>query len=127
MSVSKRIVLLGLFTLEMLTSVQQALIEPFTALLAKISAGLILPFDNSVLAHGKVLQFGDLAPSAKSARVERRRMWLDGALRATEECSLVFVVAPAPVDRDHLRARLQDLERSHWADELVVYWAADRP
>ena len=53
------IVLLGLFTLEMLTSVQQALIEPFTALLAKISAGLILPFDNSVLAHGKVLQFGD--------------------------------------------------------------------
>lgn len=52
-------VLIGLFTLEMLTSVQQALIEPFTALLANISAGLILPFDNSVLAHGKVLQFGD--------------------------------------------------------------------
>jgi exosortase H (IPTLxxWG-CTERM-specific) len=52
-------VLFSLFTLEMLTSVQQVLIEPFTALLAKISAGLILPFDSSVLAHGKVLQFGD--------------------------------------------------------------------
>jgi exosortase H (IPTLxxWG-CTERM-specific) len=52
------LVLTGLFTLEMQTSVQVYLIEPFTAVLAAISAGLILPFDSSVLAYGKVLQFG---------------------------------------------------------------------
>ena len=52
-------VLIGLFTLEMQTSVQQHVVEPFTAILAKISAAIILPFDASVLAYGKVLQFGD--------------------------------------------------------------------
>lgn len=52
-------VLIGLFTLEMQTGVQQHVIEPFTAILAKISAAMILPFDSSVLAYGKVLQFGD--------------------------------------------------------------------
>jgi exosortase H (IPTLxxWG-CTERM-specific) len=51
-------VLVGLFTLEMQTSVQQALIEPFTGVLASISASLILPFDDSVIAYGKILQFG---------------------------------------------------------------------
>lgn len=53
------LVLVGLFSLEMQTAVQQAVIEPFTGLLAKISAGLILPFDDSVAAYGKVLQFRD--------------------------------------------------------------------
>ena len=161
---------------------------------------------------GEVLQFADLAPSAKSERIERRRAWVGGALRSTEDCSVVFVdpdnglrrsdhsmpshrsksekhayldelrafvdrgqslvayhhadrsapvpiqaerrmadaaeelgveplaavrasrgttrlflVVPAPAHRDHLSTRLRDLERSHWADELVVYWAADRP
>lgn len=52
------IVLVALFSLEMQTSVQEALIEPFTGLLAAISAGIILPFDDSVLSYGKVLQFG---------------------------------------------------------------------
>lgn len=52
------IVLVGLFTLEMQTTVQQAVIEPFTGALASISAGLILPFDDSVIAYGKILQFG---------------------------------------------------------------------
>jgi exosortase H (IPTLxxWG-CTERM-specific) len=52
------VVLLCLFTLEMQTVVQQTVIEPFTATLASISAALILPFDNSVLAYGKILQFG---------------------------------------------------------------------
>lgn len=51
-------VLLGLFTLEMQTSVQEAVIEPFTSVLAAISAGIILPFDSSVISYGKVLQFG---------------------------------------------------------------------
>jgi len=53
------LVLLALFTLEMLTAVQKAVIEPFTGALAALSAGLILPFDDSVVAHGKVLQFTD--------------------------------------------------------------------
>jgi len=53
------VVLVGLFTLEMQTSVQQNLVLPFTAMLAKISAALILPFDASVQAYGKVLQFTD--------------------------------------------------------------------
>jgi exosortase H (IPTLxxWG-CTERM-specific) len=52
-------VLIGLFTLEMQTSVQQHLVLPFTAMLAKISAALILPFDATVQAYGKVLQFTD--------------------------------------------------------------------
>jgi hypothetical protein len=160
---------------------------------------------------GEVLQFGDLAPGARSARIDRRRAWMCGALRATRDCSLVFVdpdnglrrsdhsmpshraksekhayldelrafvdrgqslvayhhadrsatvpiqaerrmadaveelgveplaavrasrgttrlflVVPAPAHRDHLRARLRDVEQSHWADELVIYWASDR-
>ena len=53
------LVLMALFTIEMQIPVQQQLIEPFTGVLAAISAGLILPFDGSVLAYGKVLQFGD--------------------------------------------------------------------
>lgn len=52
------VVLISLFTLEMQTAVQHSVIEPFTSLLATISAAIILPFDSSVLAYGKVLQFG---------------------------------------------------------------------
>jgi exosortase H (IPTLxxWG-CTERM-specific) len=48
-----------LFTIEMLVPVQEHVIVPFTSLLARISAALILPFDSSVLAYGKVLQFKD--------------------------------------------------------------------
>ena len=53
------LVLISLFTLEMLVPVQEHVIIPFTALLAKISAAIILPFDSSVIAYGKVLQFND--------------------------------------------------------------------
>jgi exosortase H (IPTLxxWG-CTERM-specific) len=52
-------VLLTLFTLEMLTPVQEHVVLPFTSQLAKLSAALILPFDNTVAASGKVLQFTD--------------------------------------------------------------------
>ncbi len=52
-------VLVTLFTVEMLVPVQTHVIVPFTAQLAKISAALILPFDDTVLAYGKVLQFRD--------------------------------------------------------------------
>ena len=44
------VVLVGLFTLEMLDTVQAAAIQPFTAWLATISAGIIMPFDDEVVA-----------------------------------------------------------------------------
>jgi len=53
------VTLLGLFTVEMLVPVQEHVIIPFTAMLARLSAALILPFDTSVIAYGKVLQFKD--------------------------------------------------------------------
>ncbi len=52
-------VLVTLFTLEMLVPVQQSVILPFTELLAQVSAALVTPFDESVHAYGKVLQFTD--------------------------------------------------------------------
>ncbi|MDX1736271.1 MAG: exosortase H [Halioglobus sp.] len=53
------LVLLSLFTLEMLVPVQQHVIVPFTEVLARIAAALIMPFDDTVRAAGKVLQFRD--------------------------------------------------------------------
>jgi exosortase H (IPTLxxWG-CTERM-specific) len=53
------LVLVSLFTLEMLVPVQEHVIVPFTGMLAKISAAIILPFDSSIIAYGKVLQFKD--------------------------------------------------------------------
>jgi len=53
------LVLLVLFTLEMLMPVQEHVIVPFTSRLAQLSATLIVPFDSSVTAYGKVLQFQD--------------------------------------------------------------------
>jgi len=45
-----------LFTVEMLTPVQVAVIQPFTGLLAQLSTALILPFDSEVIANGRVLR-----------------------------------------------------------------------
>jgi exosortase H (IPTLxxWG-CTERM-specific) len=53
------LVLLGLFIIEMLNPVQAHVIIPFTEMLAGISACIIMPFDHSVVAHGKILQFGE--------------------------------------------------------------------
>ncbi len=53
------LILTGLFSLEMTTRVQETVILPFTSFLAELSAALITPFDDSVAAHGKVLQFTD--------------------------------------------------------------------
>lgn len=50
------VVLVGLFTLEMLDPVQAAAIQPFTSWLATISAGIIMPFDNEVVAYGRVIE-----------------------------------------------------------------------
>jgi exosortase H (IPTLxxWG-CTERM-specific) len=45
-----------LFTLEMLKPVQETIIQPFTGLLAMLSTAIILPFDDSVIAQGRVLR-----------------------------------------------------------------------
>ena len=49
-------VLVTLFGLEMLNPVQNAVIQPFTGLLASLSTALILPFDQDVIAQGRVLR-----------------------------------------------------------------------
>ena len=53
------VVLVTLFTVEMLNPVQEHVIVPFTTGLAKFSAFLISPFDENVIAYGKILQFQD--------------------------------------------------------------------
>lgn len=53
------VVLVTLFTIEMLNPVQAHVIVPFTSWLASVSAALITPFDDTVVAYGKVLQFQD--------------------------------------------------------------------
>ncbi len=49
------LLLVTLFAIEMLSTVQERIILPFTGVLATISASLIQPFDSSVIAHGKLL------------------------------------------------------------------------
>lgn len=48
--------LVGLFSIEMLNPVQQAVIQPFTGLLASLSTAIILPFDEDVIATGRILR-----------------------------------------------------------------------
>ena len=48
--------LVGLFSIEMLNPVQQAVIQPFTGLLASLSTAIILPFDQDVIATGRILR-----------------------------------------------------------------------
>ena len=50
------VLLLGLFTVEVLQPVQQHVINPFTAGLAKLSSWLVLLFDSNVAASGKVIR-----------------------------------------------------------------------
>ncbi len=52
-------VLVTLFSIEMLNPVQEHVVVPFTGLLAKLSAALVSPFDDTVIAYGKILQFRD--------------------------------------------------------------------
>ena len=49
-------VLSALFAVEMLKPVQEAVIQPFTGILATISTAVILPFDDTVIAQGRVLR-----------------------------------------------------------------------
>ena len=50
------VLLLGLFSLEVLQPVQQHVINPFTGALAKLSSWLILLFDSDVDASGKIIR-----------------------------------------------------------------------
>lgn len=49
-------VLVALFTLEMLEPVQAAVIQPFTGWLATVSAAIIMPFDDAVVASGRIIE-----------------------------------------------------------------------
>lgn len=49
-------VLAVLFGIEMLNPVQQALVHPWTSLLARMSAFVMTWFDGDVISHGRVLQ-----------------------------------------------------------------------
>lgn len=51
-------VLALLFTLELIQPVQQAVVQPWTAQLAHVSAALLRLFDPAVIASGKLLQHG---------------------------------------------------------------------
>jgi exosortase H (IPTLxxWG-CTERM-specific) len=53
------LLLIILFSVEVLEPVQEHVIVPFTGGLARLSAVLILPFDETVIAYGKILQFTD--------------------------------------------------------------------
>ena len=52
-------VLFTLFGIEMQQSVQIHAIQPFTAVLADISAALIMPFDDAVSAAGRIIRHTD--------------------------------------------------------------------
>ncbi len=52
------LVLSVLFGLEMLEPVHVLIVEPFTGFIAALSAWLITPFDDSVIAYGRVLRDG---------------------------------------------------------------------
>ena len=49
-------VLGGLFAIKMLKPVQEAAIQPFTRLLAALSTVIILLFDDTVIAQGRILR-----------------------------------------------------------------------
>ena len=52
------LVLSVLFGLEMIKPVHAGIVEPFTGFIATLSAWLITPFDDSVIAYGRVLRDG---------------------------------------------------------------------
>lgn len=52
------LVLLVLFGLEMLEPIHVRVVEPFTGMIASLSVWLITPFDESVIAYGRVIRDG---------------------------------------------------------------------
>ncbi|MEM1402370.1 MAG: exosortase H [Pseudomonadota bacterium] len=49
------VLLLTLFTVELLEPVQRMVVQPFTGLLADISAALMMPFDGYVQSSGRII------------------------------------------------------------------------
>lgn len=103
---------------------------------ASLEAAGVLPEGSQTFAER--LDFGDLAPAARQARVDRRCEWLDGALGATEDCSMVFFDPDNGVRRsDHSTPSYRSKAEKHmYLSELrpfverdqsvVVYHHADR-
>ena len=50
------VLLVGLFSIEMREPVQAAVIQPFTGWLATVSAAVIMPFDDAVVASGRIIE-----------------------------------------------------------------------
>lgn len=50
------VLLIGLFTLEILQPVETFVIIPFTSMIADISVSLVTVFDENVIAHGNVIR-----------------------------------------------------------------------
>ena len=46
----------GLFAIKMPKPMQEAVIQPFTGLLVAFSTVIILPFDDTVIAEGRILR-----------------------------------------------------------------------
>ena len=103
---------------------------------AGLEAAGVLPTGSRTFAER--LDFGDLAPSARQARIDRRSGWLAGALAATADCSLVFFDPDNGVRRsDHsMPPHRSKAEKHTYLSELqafvdrgqsvVVYHHADR-
>ena len=64
---------LSLFGINMLGVVQQHVVLPWTALLARICVGLVTLFDSTAAAAGKVLRAQGVADEVKSAVVQQQR------------------------------------------------------
>lgn len=50
------VILVSLFTVELTHPVQNAIVLPWTGMLARISAAILVYFDGAVISYGKVLQ-----------------------------------------------------------------------
>ena len=101
------LILISLFTLEMQTAVQSSVVEPFTASLARVSAALITPFDESVLAYGKVLQFG---PGGFAVSIEAGC----NGVEATIILVAAILAFPAPWQRDLRRSKATKSSTQPW-------------
>lgn len=88
------VLLLALFTLELTHPVQEAVVLPWTALLASISAWVISLFDHSVIAYGKILQH---AGSGLGVSIE-------AGCNGIEACIILTAAVLAYPSSWHLRA-----------------------
>jgi hypothetical protein len=113
-----------------------AMVRAGTRSVAGLESHGVLPAGTRTFADR--LDFGDLPPSARVVRAERRRRWLDGALSATAGSSLVFFDPDNGVRRsDHpIPSHRSKAEKHVYVSELgpfvdrgqsvVVYHHADR-